>query len=96
MHRGTAMTKQDKEYILTSMENLLDKKLQPIIDVNNQQTLNIQKHEQALFGVNGDNGLSGEMKTMKRFRNRVYATIGVAQGLSIGLGMWFQTFMGKK
>jgi hypothetical protein len=77
-----ALTKADREWLELKMEESNRKAVDPIEKL-------VQMHHQSIYGPNNDNGLVGDMKSIKEtvrkldgFKNRV---LGMASGASIGV-----------
>lgn len=61
-----SLSKTDKEFIRLVMKEEIGDALQPIVEKNSKQDESLQKHEQSLYGTSGTNGISGDMKTIKK------------------------------
>jgi len=93
--QAMALTKADREYIRLSMSEIMDEKLKPVIEVNQFQDKDIREVRQTVYGINNDNGLNGDIKTMKKQLQRFWVFSGVAQGIAVGVGVWIKSIMGK-
>lgn len=56
----------DKEYLRMLIETSINSAMKPVMDKLSDNELSIQRHEQSLYGAEGNNGLTGDMKTAKR------------------------------
>lgn len=69
-----ALTKQDKEFIKSSMALVVREQLEPVIR-------DTQTNREALFGPQGNNGLKGDVKEMRERVKKLYWYVGVGVGI---------------
>lgn len=60
-----AYSDDEKEYLKLVIEGSINTAMKPVMEHLTDNALQLQRHEQSLYGVTGDNGLNGDMKTIK-------------------------------
>lgn len=93
-----AYTDDDKEYLKLVIEGSINTAMKPVMEHIAENNLKLQKHEQQLNGVNGDNGLNGDVsnlkKDVKRFDAKLAWTAGVVTGISIAFSFFKSKILG--
>ena len=69
----------------------MNKAMTPVMQQITELDLSRQRHEQLLTGINGQNGLNGDMQTMKRdlkrYGDKLIWFSGVTAGISIAFSL---------
>lgn len=88
----------DKEYFKLVIETSINSALKPITDKIVTAELDTQELQQTVYGANRDNGLSGDMKTVKKsidgFNMKLAWATGLATGISIIAGSVIKKLFG--
>jgi hypothetical protein len=73
------------------IERSMNKAMTPVMQQITELDLSRQRHEQLLTGINGQNGLNGDMQTMKRdlkrYGDKLIWFSGVTAGISIAFSL---------
>lgn len=59
------LTKNDREFIRLVIKEEISAALEPVMNKNNEQDQTIRKHNQTLYGENGNNGINSDVKALK-------------------------------
>lgn len=70
----------DKDYLKMLIETSMNTALKPVMDKLSEHELSKQRHEQSLYGAEGNNGLTGDMKSIKRSMENINSKIAWAMG----------------
>jgi hypothetical protein len=85
-----SLNEEDKEYFKLVIESSINSAMKPMTDKVVDSEMNIQELQQTVFGPNRDNGLNGDMKSVKRsiegFNMKLACATGAATGISIVIG----------
>lgn len=83
-----ALSKSDREWIYLTMESVVQKQLQPIVNVNTLQDTKINKLAQTVYGENGDNGLRSDVRSLKNSFGKLIKISGGIQVFVAGVSYW--------
>ena len=75
-----SLNDDDKEYFKLVIESSINAAMKPVMTEVAENKLITQRHEQSLYGAEGNNGLTGDMKTVKRKVEGVNLKIAWAMG----------------
>jgi hypothetical protein len=85
-----ALNDEDKEYFKLVIESSINSAMKPMTDKVVDSEMSIQELQQTVYGPNRDNGLNGDMKSVKRsiegFNMKLAWATGAATGISIVIG----------
>ena len=75
---------EDKEYLKLVIESSMNSAMKPVHEHLVTIDMKQQEHDQLLKGVDGTNGLNGDVRSLKKFRDSVNLRIAwVAGGFSV-------------
>ena len=87
------LTDDDKEHLKLLIESSINGAMKPVMEHIADNNLQLQRHEQLLVGVDGTNGLNGDMKKTKErvtvlegYRIRVAAIAGTVGAVASAAG----------
>jgi len=93
-----ALDADDKEYFKLLIEGSINTAMKPVMDKLTDDALQLQKLEQSVYGPNGDNGLTGDMKSVKRkiegFNTKIAWITGIGSGISIAISLFKNKIIG--
>jgi hypothetical protein len=79
-----SLNDDDKDYFRLVIETSINGSMKPVMDKLSDHELSIQRHEQSLYGAEGNNGLNGDNKKHKAFQRTVVFVFAVLQALQVG------------
>lgn len=87
---------EDKEYLSMLFETKMNQSQEPIMKHIAEHELKLERHEQILTGADGNNGLNGDMKSVKksieRFDRKIAWATGIVGGISLA-GQFLKSFI---
>jgi len=84
-----------KEHLELLIERSMNKAMTPVIQQLTELELSRQRHEQLLTGINGQNGLNGDIQNMKRDIKRVGDRLIWFSGVTAGVSIAFSLLKNK-
>ena len=75
----------DREHLELLIERSMNRAMKPVVDQITELELGRQRHEQLLTGVNGQNGLNGDVQSLKKFRESVNLRIAWISGAAAAI-----------
>jgi hypothetical protein len=90
-----AYDEDEKEYLKLVIHESINTSIKPIMDQIAANTLCIQRLDDTTFGVNGNNGLNGDMKSVKKNLEGINIRLAWIAGAAASIGAIASTFIKK-